>query len=60
MKTIRDWQRKEEAKAKIARLKMRTSVGNASEALFQYERAIKAEATARVLRKVLKLLREEK
>lgn len=45
--TIQEWLKKETAKAKIARAHIDS--GN-------FKRAQKAEATARVLRKVLKLL----
>jgi len=51
---IRDWLTREETEAKIARARMR--LPKATEALFQLERALKAEATARVLRRVLKML----
>jgi hypothetical protein len=47
------WLKREEKKAKIARASMRTC--SAVDQLFLLERAQKAEATARILRKVIKL-----
>jgi hypothetical protein len=53
---IRDWLKKEEHKSKVARSTIRSGCYKSGQQLFLLERAQKAEATARVLRKVLKLL----
>lgn len=53
--TVREWLVREVAKAKIARAKIQAGRYRSGEQLFLLERAQKAEATARVLRKVLKI-----
>lgn len=54
---VKAWLVREETKGKIARQKMKVPKSiHSSEQLFLYERAKKAEATAQVLRKVLKII----
>lgn len=53
MNAVEEWLKKEVAKARIARARRYTC--KSGDQLFLLERALKAEATARVLRKVLKL-----